>query len=348
MEIDGKKIGEGYPVYVIAEAGVNHNANLENALKMIDVAFECGADAIKFQTFKTSSLIIRDVDKAPYQRKTTSELENQAEMLQKLEIDELFHHEIVKYCKYKGITFLSTPYDEISLNLLIKLQIPAIKIASTDTTNLLLLEKVGKAGLPVILSTGMCNMKEIERSYYTLKKNGCSELALLKCTSNYPTSLTEVNFKGLLTLAGKFNEITGFSDHTSGIGASPYAVAYGAKIIEKHFTLDKSMDGPDHRASLTPIELKSLIEEIRKVETMGGSSVIEPTESEITNKCFLQKCFVASKNINKGSKLSRANLIAKRTGGEGIPAGELYNILGRLVGGNIQKGKIINFGDLLE
>ncbi len=341
VEVEGVKIGYGYPVFMIAEAGVNHNGDLGLAKELIVKAKEAGAQCVKFQTFNTPDIIINNVAKAPYQKETTPAGESQREMLERLQIDETFHGKIIAHCKKNGISFLSTPYDERSLELLVKLNVPAIKVASTDATNLLFLEKVAKIGVPVIMATGMCLMDEVEAAYNTLRDNGCKDLAILKCTSNYPTSIEEVNLRGIATLAEKFDAIVGFSDHTEGVGAAPYAVACGAKIIEKHFTLDKAMEGPDHRASLSPNELKALISEIRKVEKMLGTHKIEPTKSEHETKRSLQKCFVARRDIKKGEKLSRENIIAKRTGGEGISAIAFYDVLGKICTENLGSDEII-------
>ena len=249
-------------------------------------------------------------------------------MLKKLEIDKDFHAALIKYCAESNIIFLSTPYGEESLNLLIELGVPAIKIASTDITNLLFLEKVAKKGKPVILSTGMSSQSEIEQAYKCLKENGCKELALLKCTSNYPTAFKEVNLRVMATLKKHFDAVIGFSDHTEGLGASPYAIALGAKIVEKHFTLDKNLEGPDHKASLSPDELALWVKEIRKVEQMLGSRQILPTESEKETKKALQKCLVSKVDFRKGDTITRKNIAAKRTGGRGITALEFYNVLG--------------------
>lgn len=328
FSIGNRKIGSDYPCFIIAEAGVNHNGSLEIAKRLIDTAVEAEVDAVKFQTFKTENVILADIEKAPYQQGTTNATESQTEMLKKLETDEGFHVSLVEYCTEKNIIFLSTPYGEESLSLLMELDVPAIKIASTDTTNLLFLEKVAKSGKPVILSTGMCSLAEIEQAYRCLRKNGCEQLALLKCTSNYPTDISEVNLRAMKTLENCFDAVIGFSDHTEGIGASPYAVAMGAKIVEKHFTLDKNMGGPDHQASLSPYELILWVEEIRKVEQMLGSSEVFPTESEKETKKALQKCLVSKVDVIKGDIITRKNIAAKRTGGKGISALEFYNVQG--------------------
>lgn len=346
MQIKNKSIGLDSPVYIIAEAGVNHNGILDLALQLIDLAAESGADAVKFQTYSTPDLIIEAVPKAPYQRATTTKQENQREMLEKLQINKEFHLKLIEYCNLKDITFLSTPYDETSLKLLLELKVAAIKIASTDATNLLFLEEIAKTGLPVILSTGMCSMDEIVQAVTALKHSGCRELALLKCTSDYPTRNEEVNLKSIQTLYRKFNTIIGFSDHTAGVGASPYAVACGAKIIEKHFTLDKKMEGPDHKASLSPQELKKLVKAIREIEKMLGTAEVGPTDSELINKKSLQKYFVARTRIKAGDTVTRKNIIAKRTGGEGIPANSLYDILGKQFIRELQRDEIIFHEDM--
>ena len=341
-------IGPGNPCFIIAEAGVNHNGSLDLAKKLIDVAAKSGADAVKFQTFKTENVILTDIEKAPYQKGTTNATESQTEMLKKLETDEGFHVSLVEYCTEKNIIFLSTPYGEESLNLLMELGVPAIKIASTDTTNLLFLEQVAKSGKPVILSTGMCSLAEIEQAYNCLRENGCEQLALLKCTSNYPTDISEVNLRAIKTLENCFDAVIGFSDHTEGIGASPYAVAMGAKIVEKHFTLDKKMEGPDHQASLSPEELILWVEEIRKVEQMLGSSEVFPTKSENETKKALQKCLVSKVDFRKGDIITRKNIAAKRTGGKGISALEFYNVLGLKLTSNISPNQPIYWSYLEE
>jgi len=342
IKIRNKIIGDGCPCFIIAEAGVNHNGRLDFAKQLIDVAFEAGSDAVKFQTFKTEDLILANIEKAAYQKGTTDASETQTEMLKRLEIDKDFHVQLMRYCEEKKIIFLSTCYEEDSLNLLMELDIPAIKISSTDTTNLLFLEQVAKQGRPVILSTGMCSQSEIEQACKCLIEHGCKELALLKCTSNYPTDPDEVNLRAMTTLGGHFDAVIGFSDHTEGLGASPYAVAMGAHIIEKHFTLDKKMNGPDHQASLSPDELKMLVMEIRKVEKMLGSLEIVPTKSEQTTKKSLQKCLVSKVDFKKGDRITRKNIAAKRTGGEGISALEIYNVLGLELTCDISKNQPID------
>lgn len=348
IKIGNNVIGNCSPCFIIAEAGVNHNGSLDMAKQLVDVAVKAGVDAVKFQTYKTDDLILVDIEKASYQKCTTNAGESQTEMLKRLEIDKAFHVELINYCEEKNILFLSTCYDEDSLNLLVELSVAAIKIASTDTTNLLFLEKVAKTKKPVILSTGMCSLPEIEQAYQCLKENGCKELALLKCTSNYPTDPKEVNLRAMVTMNNSFEAVIGFSDHTEGVGASPYAVAMGAKIVEKHFTLDKDLEGPDHQASLSPDELILWVKEIRKVEQMLGSKEILPTESEKETKKALQKCLVSSVDLKKGDTIARTNIAAKRTGGRGISASELYNVLGLELIRDISQNQPIDWSYLEE
>lgn len=344
FKIADREIGEGHRVFVIAEAGVNHNGDPDRAKNMIDASVEAGADAIKFQTYNTPDLVLREVGKAPYQKQTTSRDETQFEMLESFQIDRDFHFRMDEYCKQRSILFLSTPYDDRSLNLLVELQVPAIKVASTDTANVLFLEKVAAAHKPVIFSTGMSNIFEVDLAYWTLKKNGCNELAILKCTSSYPTERSEVHLNAMISLARMFPDaIIGFSDHTEGVGASPYAVAMGARIVEKHFTLDKTLPGPDHRASLGPMELRAWVQEIRRAEEMLGEYILRATQSEQESKRALQKCLVAKQEIGVGEKLSRQNITAKRTGGVGIPASMAFEALGKTAGRKIEANTVVHW-----
>ena len=346
IRIGSSVIGDSDRCFIIAEAGVNHNGSLNFAKKLIDAAADAGACAVKFQTYKTDSLIIDDIEKATYQKVTTKLTESQTEMLKRLEIDRDFHKELIEHCNKKNIMFLSTCYDQESLELLAGFDVPAIKIASTDTTNLLFLEQIAKKAMPVILSTGMCSESEIEQAYNCLKENGCADLIMLKCTSSYPTKSSDVNLKAMLTLNKKFDAIIGFSDHTEGVGASPYAVALGAKVVEKHFTLDKNLPGPDHQASLSPDELALWVQEIRKVEQMLGRDEILPTEGEKETKRSLQKCLVSRTNLGVGDRITRDKLAAKRTGGAGISALELYKVLGKKVQNSIEVNRPISWKDL--
>ena len=308
LRIGGKKIGVAEKTFVIAEAGVNHNGDMELARKMIDAAVTAGADAVKFQAFKADELILRDVEKAPYQKVTTSNTETQYEMLKRLEVSKKQSEDLMSYCKEKNIIFLSTPFEKASLEELDELGVAAFKVAATDLTNIQFLRQVAEKGKPIILSAGMCYLEEVRRALsaiYPINKN----VILLQCTANYPIQDTEANISVIRTFMDEFDMIVGYSDHSQGVGASPYAAALGAKVIEKHFTLDKSLSGPDQKASVTPEELAQLITDIRKVEAYLGDGIKMPSCSEQMTRKSLQKCFVASCEIKEGEKFSETNIV---------------------------------------
>ncbi len=340
IKIGNYTIGANHPVFIIAEAGVNHNGKLEMAKKLIDTAVNAGANAVKFQAFKTENLILTNVQKAQYQKNSTGSDESQFEMLKKLEITKEQNIELIKYCKEKNIIFLTTPFDEESLEDLDSLDLPAYKVASTDTTNLLFLKKIAKKGKPIFLSTGMCFMFEVElalKQIYEYNK----EVILLQCTANYPINDEDANLNVINTYKEKFDILVGYSDHSAGIGASPYAVPMGAVVIEKHFTLDKASDGPDHKASLSPKELKDFVQEIRRVEKFMGSSMKEPTKDEEKTKLSLQKSLVALQSIKQGEIFTEENIVAKRTGGKGISPIYYKEILGKKATKNYSPNEII-------
>lgn len=326
INIGNHLISEHGSVFIIAEAGVNHNGSMEIAKQMIDVACKANVNAIKFQIFSTEKLILESVDKAPYQKKTTEKNESQFEMLKKLEFKKKHFLELSSYCKMKKILFLATAFDDYSLDELDSINVDAYKISSTDITNIPFLKKAAKKGKPLIISTGMAFMSEVEFALEEIHK--CNKnVILLQCTSSYPTNDNEVNLNVINTYKKQFDLIVGYSDHTRGIGASPYAVCMGAKVIEKHFTMDKKMKGPDHLASLSPRELNAFVKEIRKVETYLGSNIKKPTLSETKTRVSLQKCIVASARIKKGEAFSEKNITTKRTGGMGIPASNYYELI---------------------
>jgi len=327
FSIGNKWIGQRHSTFIIGEAGVNHNGDISIAKKLIDVAISAGVDAVKFQSFKPEELILKSVEKAAYQKETTGNAESQFEMLQKLRIDVDQTFELKRYAESNGIIFMTTPFDEFSLHELDELELSAYKISSTDFTNVSFVETVAKKGKPIIISCAMSYLDEVQYILNRLEPINV-EVVLLHCTANYPTPETEVNLRVLDTLSATSDVLLGYSDHTKGIGASPYAVALGAHVIEKHFTLDKSMDGPDHEASLDPAELKEFVAEIRKVEKLMGSGEKIPTVSESNTRQKLQKCIVAAQPIAKGAEFSPTNIIARRTGGEGISAIRYYELLG--------------------
>ena len=336
-----KQINDFTPTFVIAEAGVNHNGDMETAKQMIDIAAQVGADAVKFQTFKTDKLILKNVEKAPYQKKTMNSTENQYEMLKRLEVTREQNFELIEYCREKNIIFLSTPFEKSSLDELDELGVPAFKIAATDLTNIQFLRQVAKKQKPIILSAGMCYLEEVRKALealYPINKN----VILLQCTANYPIDDNEANIGIIKTLKDEFDILVGYSDHSQGVGASPYAVALGAKVIEKHFTLDKNMKGPDHKASVTPDELKKLIMDIRRVEEYLGDGIKIPTCSEQMTRKSLQKCLVAAKEIMAGEQYTEDNIVAKRTSGLGISALYYDNIIGTIANRDYTIDEIIN------
>ncbi len=341
IQIGNFTIGGNSPVFIIAEAGVNHNGKIELAKELIDIAADCGADAVKFQSFITEELILDSVEKAAYQKETTGTTQSQYEMLKGLEMAIDNMRVLKSYCEEKGILYLTTPFDEKSLDELDTLDLAAYKISSTDTTNIGFIRRVARKGKPIIISTGMCYMDEVEKALLAAGEIN-SDVILLQCTSNYPVKDAEVNLNVINTFTDKFDMVIGFSDHTPSIGASPYAVAAGAKVVEKHFTLDKSMEGPDHRASLDPSDLKVYVSQIRKVELYLGNGVKEPTSDENNTRNRLQKCLVAFKPIIKGEIFTEDNIVAKRTGGEGISGLELDSVLGKHAAHNFSVNQIIS------
>jgi N,N'-diacetyllegionaminate synthase len=341
FKVANKIISENTPVFIIAEAGVNHNGDINKAKELIDVASSAGVDAVKFQAFKTENLILKDVEKAPYQQKTTDSNESQFEMLKSLEITQNQNRELIEYCNDKKIIFLSTPFDEDSIDELVELNLPAFKVASTDTTNLPFLKKLARTGKPIFLSTGMSYLAEVEMALeeiYPYNQN----VVLLQCTANYPIADDEANLNVISTYKSKFDIIVGYSDHSKGIGASPYAIPLGVKVVEKHFTLDTEQQGPDHEASLNPEQLKNYVKEIRKVESYMGTFNKKPSFDELKTRNSLQKCLVASTSISKDEPFTDGNIIAKRTGGKGISPNYYKDLLRKKASKDYKVNDIIN------
>jgi len=301
-------------VFIIAEAGVNHNGSIELAKKLIDVASDAGVDAVKFQTFKAKNLVSTNAVKAEYQKETTDATESQFDMLKKLELDVETHNELIAYCKSKNILFLSTPFDHDSIELLVDLGLEIFKIPSGEITNLPYLRYIGSLNKEVILSTGMADIGEIEDALDVLIEAGTlkENITVLHANTMYPTPMEDVNLRAMVTIGNTFDIAYGYSDHTLGIEVDIAAVAMGATVIEKHFTLDKTMEGPDHRASLEPHELKEMVKAIRNIEIALGSSVKKPSKSEIPNITIVRKSIVASTSIKKGDIFTEDNLAIKR------------------------------------
>ncbi len=301
-------------VFIIAEAGVNHNGSLDNAKRMVECAAEAGADAIKFQTFKAETLVCKNAQKAEYQKEATGNEESQFEMLKKLELTEEEYEELKRYCGEKHIMFLSTPFDLDSLRYLNEIGIEIIKIPSGEITNYPYLREIGKLRKPIIMSTGMSTMAEVEEAVEVLQMNGARDITLLHCNTQYPTPYGDVNLRAMLALKDKFHTEVGYSDHTLGIEIPIAATAMGATVIEKHFTLNRGMEGPDHKASLEPDELKCMIQSIRNVEQAMGTGIKAPTNSEYKNILVARKSIVARKQIQAGESFTEENITTKRPG----------------------------------
>ncbi|QWD70705.1 N-acetylneuraminate synthase family protein [Polynucleobacter sp. UB-Siik-W21] len=330
IKIGDKLVTNKSPTFIIAEAGVNHGGDLDLAKKLILLAAKAGADAVKFQTFRADSLILKDVEKAPYQKISTGGIyRTQHDMLKILEVTPSQNIVLKNFCKDNGILFLTTPFEEESLDSLDELNLPAYKIASTDLTNLPFLELVAKKGKPILLSTGMSYMSEIESALECIYPYN-RDVIVLHCTANYPISNDEVNLNVINSLKKNFEILVGFSDHTVGVGAAPYAIPMGAKVLEKHFTLGKDMLGPDHKASLSPDELIELVQVVKKVDKYIGKSIKNPTLSETLTRKSLQKCLVAKVVISAGEPFTATNITAKRTGGVGISPLYFHDICGKL------------------
>jgi N,N'-diacetyllegionaminate synthase len=301
---------------IIAEAGVNHNGSLDLAKKLIDTAAEAGADYVKFQTFNAETLVTQSADKADYQKNLTDANESQFEMIKKLELNRTAHEELIQYCKQKRICFLSTAFDHDSIDLLAGLNIPFYKIPSGEITNLPYIRHVGKMGKPVVMSTGMATLEEVRVAMNMLLKAGLKkdDLTILHCNTEYPTPIADVNLQAMLTIRDELDVKVGYSDHTRGIEVPIAAVAMGATVIEKHFTLDRTLPGPDHLASLEPDELNEMVKGIRNIEKAMGDGVKKPSLSETKNIVIARKSVVAKRPIKKGELFSEENLTAKRPG----------------------------------
>lgn len=301
-------------VFIIAEAGVNHNGDIKTAKKLIDAAVFAEADAVKFQTFKADNLVSENAEKAEYQMTTTNKSESQYTMLKNLELSDSMHKELLEYCKEKKILFLSTPFDLESIDYLVHIGLPIMKVPSGEITNYPYLRKIGETHKPVILSTGMSTLEEAKAAIRVLQDSGSEDITLLHCNTEYPTPMEDVNLNAMITLREVLDVKVGYSDHTLGIEVPIAATALGATVIEKHFTLDRTMKGPDHKASLEPEELREMVRAIRNVEKALGTEKKEPTVSEMKNIIIARKSIVAGKDIAKGDTFSENNLTTKRPG----------------------------------
>lgn len=327
---------------IIAEAGVNHNGNIDLAKQLIEVAKESGADIVKFQTFIAEKCISKNAQKAQYQLQTTDKNESQLEMVKRLELDIKAHKILIQYCQKIGIEFLSTPFDFESIELLNKLGMNTFKIPSGEITNFPYLKMIGKLNKKVILSTGMSNLGEIETAISILTDAGTKRenITILHCNTEYPTPMQDVNLKAMQTIANAFHLPVGYSDHTQGIHIPIAAVAMGAKVIEKHFTLDKNMEGPDHKASLEPHELKEMVRCIRDIEKALGNGIKQESESEKKNKPIARKSIVANRTIKAGEVFSEENLYVKRPA-NGLSPMEWDNVIGKIAKRDFEEDECI-------
>jgi N,N'-diacetyllegionaminate synthase len=345
IRIGNRTIGEDEPCFIIAEAGVNHNGNTKLAKKLIDMAKDAGADAVKFQTFRAEEVVTRTAKKAEYQRETTGSGESQYEMIRKLELSERDFRLLANYATERQIMFLSTPFDRGSVDLLADLDVPAFKIASGEITDFPLIKHIAQKGKPIILSTGMSTLVDIREAIGTIRDQGTSQIVLLHCVSEYPARAEEVNLRAMATLRKIFKVPVGLSDHTVGTVIPIAAVALGAAVMEKHFTLDKDMEGPDHRASLNPVELKEMVEGIRKVESSLGDGRKSLTDGERDTRRVARRSIVACMDIPEGTLITPDMVAAKRPG-TGIAPKYLDRVVGCVAAAGIARDELVTWRKL--
>mgnify|MGYP006273381579 CR=1 FL=1 len=341
IRVADKNIGKNHPCFIIAEAGVNHNGKLELAKKLVDLAIDAGADAVKFQTFKSEGVATVTADTASYAKKNIGRDVKQIEMMKNLELQYDEFKDLKQYCDNKHIMFLSTPHSFDAIDFLDEL-VPAFKFGSGDLTNIPALQYAAKKGKPMILGTGMATLDEVKEAVTTIKKTGNHQVIVLHCTTNYPCPYEEVNMNAMKTMQKNLDCLVGYSDHTMGITVPIMAATLGAVVIEKHFTLDRSLSGPDHKASLEPSELKKMVREIRNVEKALGNSEKEPTESEKDIIKVARKSIVAEKFIEKGKKIEKNMLSIKRPG-TGIDPKYLNEVVSKTTNKNIEKNDVLKW-----
>ena len=345
--IGERVIGAGAPVFIVAEAGVNHNGDLALARELVDVAAEAGADAVKFQTFSADALVSRDAPKAAYQRETTGAGGSQREMLRRLELGLVEHAQLKEHCAKRGILFFSAPFDEASADALESLDVALFKLPSGELTNLPFLRHLASKGRPIVVSTGMATLDEVATALATVREGGDPPVALLHCLSAYPAPPSEMNLRAMDTLRDRFGCPVGLSDHTVGLAVAIAAVGRGASIIEKHFTVDKALPGPDHRASLDSQELAELVRGIREVEAALGDGDKRPMPSELDTRRVARKSLVAARPVAAGQRLT-PELIAVKRPGTGIPPADLPRVLGRRAKRALTPDEAIQWADLDE
>ena len=343
MNISSKKTGKNQLCFIIAEAGVNHNGSVKLALRLVDAAAKSGADAVKFQTFKADNLVTRAAPQAEYQARNTGKVESQYDMLKRLELDAEAHRKIASYCRKRKIIFLSTPFDEESADLLEGLNVPAFKIGSGELTNLPFLAHVARKGKPIIISTGMADAAEIAAAIKTVRKTGNKRIILLHCVSSYPAEARWINLRAIQTMKKRFGLPVGYSDHTVGRETALAAVALGACVIEKHFTIDHNLPGPDQKLSLEPDELKQLISGIRIVELALGNGIKKPVKVEKPIANLVRRSLVAAGDIPAGTLLAKKHIAIKRPG-TGLAPELLAKLVGLKTRQFIRQGTLFSWG----
>ena len=346
IDIPGKKISPFGPVFIIAEAGVNHNGDVGLAKQLIDVAAEAGVDAVKFQLFHTDKLVTKKARQAAYQSKNMGLEESQYEMLKRLELPDAAFAELKVYAESLGLIFMATPFDPLAIDFLFELGVPLYKVGSGDLTNLPFLHYMASKGLPLIVSTGMARMEEVQAAKRVIEAAGNTQLVFLHCTSNYPCPLEEVNLRAMDTLRTETNCLVGYSDHTEGILVPVAATSRGAVVIEKHYTMDRNLPGPDHKASLEPHELTEMVTQIRRIETILGSADKQPSESEVEVAKVARKSLVVLEDLAEGTVLEWNMLSAKRPG-TGISPAEVEQIIGRRLGQALSADTVLTWDMLV-
>ncbi|MCA9057217.1 MAG: N-acetylneuraminate synthase [Planctomycetaceae bacterium] len=345
ISIGRRIVGEAQPCFVIAEAGVNHNGRLDLAEQLIDAAADAGADAVKFQTFRADRIVTRTAPQAQYQQQNMGKTQSQYDMLKALELSDDDHLAIVQHCKARDVLFMSTPFDEQSATFLNSLDMQVFKMPSGEITNLPFLRHVAQFNRPMIVSTGMSTLGEVEAAVTTIEEAGNSQIMLLHCVSNYPAPPREVNLRAMLTMRSAFGYLTGYSDHTLGIEVGIASSAMGACVLEKHYTLDRTMPGPDHAASAEPDELRQLIRGIRNVEAALGTGLKRPSASELDTARVARKSLVAAFDIAEGTQLTD-EMIAIRRPGTGLPPAMKPHLLNRRVRVNLVAGDLLQLEDV--
>ena len=343
--IDKYNISEKTPAYIIAEVGVNHNGNMKNAMELIKVAQKCGVNCVKFQTFRAEQIVIQSAPKADYQLRSTNPQETQLDMLKKLELSNDDYNKLFEFCNQLGITFISTPYSEEDVDFLDELGVPAFKLASISVVEPQFIEYVALKKKPVILSTGMADLEEVREAVKVFDSTGNKDLILLQCTTNYPSEYEDCNIRAMVTMKNKFNKIIGYSDHTRDDFACITSIALGAKVIEKHLTLDRGLPGPDHSSSLNPDEFLQLVNNIRKTEIILGSDMKYPSNVEKQNAKGMRRSIVAKCNIEEGMVI-RKNMLTLKRPASGLAPQYYKQLLGQKAKRKIYKDELINKSDI--